>query len=85
VTDLEHDAEFPFSEALIRMREGGNVRRKGWASTVRLDSDGEIVWADLSAIERPLAEVGLGFILTHKKANLRDTDLLATDWSEVKP
>ena len=69
-----------FSEALIKLKEGCQVKRKGWSSYLRLDNEEvpEILYKILTKEQKDLL---YNFIKDGKPYTITKEDILAEDWN----
>ena len=69
-----------FSEALIKLKEGCQVKRKGWSSYLRLGNEEvpEILYKTLTKEQKDLL---YNFIKDGKPYTITKEDILAEDWN----
>ena len=71
-----------FSEALIKLKEGCQVTRKGWSSYLRLGNEEvpEILYKTLTKEQKDLLYT---FIRDGKSYTITKEDILAEDWQMI--
>ena len=71
-----------FSEALIKLKEGCQVKRKGWSSYLRLGNEEvpEILYKTLTKEQKDLLYT---FIRDGKAYTITKEDILAEDWQMI--